>query len=239
LSSSTQTPAVPRNRLLAALPEQEWERLRDRLTPVDLPLRRELMIPGEMIEAAYFVETGSVSMVAGLEDGTRIEVGLVGVEGMVGLPLVLGTVEASLEAMVQVPGSALRLSTGGFNAALAEAPSLGPLLLRYVNSFHAQVSQTAACNGRHHIEQRLARWLLMTHDRAGGESFPMTQEFMSTMLGVRRPGVTLAVGMLQKAGLVRHDKGRLHVLDRERLEEAACECYGIVRDRYAWLMGQR
>lgn len=196
-------------------------------------------MPGEPIEAAYFIESGSSSMIAVMEDGARIEVGLIGPEGMVGLPLLLGTAEAALEAMVQIPGEALRLAATGFQAALAEAPSLGPLLLRYLDSFHAQVSQTAACNGRHQVEQRLARWMLMTHDRAGGDGFPMTQEFLSTMLGVRRPGVTLAVGILQRAGLVRHEKGHMHILDREGLESAACECYGVVRSRYSWLEEKR
>lgn len=213
----------------------EWQHLRPRLRSVELPLKKELMVPDTPVEAAYFVEAGSVSMVAALEDGARVEVGLVGFEGMVGLPLVLGTAEASLEAMVQVPGTALRLVANEFDAALAEAPSLPPLLLRYVHSFHAQVSQSAACNGRHRLEQRLARWLLMTHDRAGGESFPMRQEFMATMLGVQRPSVTIAVGTLQQAGLIRHRNGRLDVLDREGLEAASCECYGIVRNRFAWL----
>jgi CRP-like cAMP-binding protein len=229
----------PRNRLLAGLPDAEWQRLSPRLQPVELPVKRELMRPGEPIAAAYFVESGSVSMIADLEDGARVEVGLVGFEGMVGLPLALGTREASLEAMVQVPGAALRLPAAQFDAALAEAPALHPRLLRYVNSFHAQVSQTAACNGRHKLEQRLARWLLMTHDRAGSDTFTMTQEFMSTMLGVQRPSVNIAVGILNKAGLIRHERGRLHVLDREGLENAACECYRITRQRFAWLEGGR
>lgn len=239
MSLYTRSGPPRRNLLLAALPDREWQSLQHRLHSVDLSLKQELMTPNEVIEAAYFVETGSVSMIADFEDGARIEVGLIGPEGMIGLPLMLGTTEAVLEAMVQIPGSALRLVAGEFGAALAEAPSLGPLLLRFVNSFHAQVTQTAACNGRHHIEQRLARWLLMTHDRAGGESFQMTHEFLSTMLGVQRPGVTLAVSMLQKAGLIRHERGRLHVLDRKGLEHVACECYGIVRDRYAWLIERR
>lgn len=239
MSSSDRNSAPPRNRLLAALPEGEWQRLAHRLKPVELPLRLELMLPGEPIEAAWFIEAGSVSMIAALEDGARIEVGMVGSEGMVGLPLALGTAEAALEAMVQVPGSALRVAAGGFDAVLAEAPSLRPLLLRYVNSFQAQVSQTAACNAHHNLGQRLARWLLMTHDRTGGEGFPMKQEFLSSMLGVHRPSVNIAVRTLQKAGLIRHEKGHLHVLDREGLEDAACECYGVVRGRFAWLTGRR
>jgi CRP-like cAMP-binding protein len=140
-------------------------------------------------------------------DGVRIEVGLVGPEGMVGLPVLLGAETSTLEAMVQVDGVALRLSAAAFRAALTALPTLLGLLLRYVDAFHSQVTQSAACNGRHQIEQRLARWLLMTHDRVEGDSFQMTQEFMAAMLGVRRPGVTLAMSALQRAGLVQHEKG--------------------------------
>ena len=131
---------------------------------------------------------------------------------------------------------AMRMPAAAFRAALARMPAFLSLLLRYVDAFHVQVSHSAACNSRHHIEQRLARWLLMTHDRVAADSFHMTQEFMSTMLGVRRPGVTLAMGALQRAGLVQHDKGAARVLDRPDLEAASCECYGIVQQRFDWLM---
>jgi CRP-like cAMP-binding protein len=154
---------------------------------------------------------------------------------MVGISLLLGAPTSALEGLVQVDGTALRLPAAAFRAALSEMPALLGLLLRYVDAFHVQVSQTVACNGRHQIEQRLARWLLMTHDRVEGDSFTMTQEFMSAMLGVQRPGVTLAIGALQRAGLVQHDKGSARVLDRPGLEAASCECYGIVRQRFDWL----
>ena len=234
--SSHPTPQTVRNRLLRLLPPAELERLWPRLEPVELVVRSVLLAPGAAVESVHFMETGTVSMIAMLEDGTQIEVGLVGPEGMAGLPLLLGAATSPLEGMVQVGGTALRLPAAGFRAALAEAPSLLGLLLRYVDAFHVQVAQTAACNNRHQIEQRLARWLLMTHDRVEGDSFTMTQEFMSAMLGVQRPGVTLAVGALQRAGLVRHDKGSMRVLDRPGLEAAACECYGIARRRFDWLM---
>ena len=122
-----------------------------------------------------------------------------------------------------------------FRNALKAIPKLSATLLRYVDAFQLQVSQTAACNSRHHIEQRLARWLLMTHDRAEGDTFTMTQEFMSTMLGVRRPGVTLALGALQRAGLVQHERGTMRMIDRAGLEAASCECYEVVRRRYEWM----
>ncbi len=221
-----------RNHLLAALPEAERAALWPQLEPVPLPLMTLLLRPDVPIEAAYFPVSGTVSMVAAMQDGAQIEVGLVGREGMVGLPLLLGAQSSALEALVQAEGEALRLPAADFHASLARLPSLMPLLLRYLDAFHVQVAQTAACNGRHRIEQRLARWLLMTQDRVEADAFTMTQEFLSRMLGVQRPGVTLAVGALGRAGLVRHARGVMHVLDRAGLEAATCECYGIVRRRF-------
>ena len=235
---STPTPQTVRNRLLRLLPLADLERLLPRLEPVELSLKSVLLEPGAAIESVHFVETGTVSIIAMLDDGTRVEVGLVGPEGLVGISLLLGAPIAPLEGMVQVSGTALRLPAAAFRATLAEMPALLGVLLRYVDAFHVQVSQTAACNGRHQIEQRLARWLLMTHDRVESDSFQMTQEFMSTMLGVQRPGVTLAIGALQRAGLVQHDKGSVRVLNRPGLEAASCECYGTVQQRFDWLWAQ-
>lgn len=231
------TPRTVRNRLLRLLPPGDLDRLWPRLEPVELSLKTVLLTPDAVVEAMHFVETGTVSMIAMLEDGAQVEVGLVGPEGVVGLPLLLGAPTSPLEGIVQVSGTALRLPAAGFRAALAEMPALLGLLLRYVDAFHVQVAQSAACNSRHQIEQRLARWLLMTHDRVESDRFFMTQEFMSTMLGVRRPGVTLAIGALQRAGLVRHSKGNVQVLDRPGLEAASCECYEAVQRRFDWLMG--
>lgn len=233
--SSGLTPRPVRNRLLRLLPPADLERLWPRLELVELSLKAVLLTPGAAVDSVHFVETGTVSMIATLGDGTQIEVGLVGPEGMTGLPLLLGASTSPLEGMVQVNGAALRLPAAAFRAALAEMPAFLALLLRYVDAFHFQVAQSAACNSRHQIEQRLARWLLMTHDRVEGDSFSMTQEFMSTMLGVQRPGVTLAIGALQRAGLVQHHRGNMRVLDRPGLEAAACECYETVRKRFDWL----
>ena len=235
---SRPTPQAVRNRLLRLLPLADLERLCPRLEPVELSVKTLLLEPGAAVESVYFVETGTVSMIATLEDGVRIEVGLVGPEGLVGVSLLLGAPTAPLEAIVQVGGTALRMPAAAFRAALAGMPAFLSLLLRYVDAFHVQVSHSAACNSRHHIEQRLARWLLMTHDRVGEDSFLMTQEFMSIMLGVRRPGVTLAIGALQRAGLVRHEKSHVRMIDRPGLEAACCECYELVRRRFDWLTAQ-
>ncbi|HEY0419785.1 MAG TPA: Crp/Fnr family transcriptional regulator, partial [Acetobacteraceae bacterium] len=203
--------------------------LQPRLKAVELPFREVLHEPGKPIEAVYFPETGWISMLAYLESGDAAEVGLVGREGMIGLPVLLGADSNDLEAMVQCPGTALRIDAQAFREELERIPALRTLLLRYALVHHEQVARTAACNGRHQIDQRLARWLLMAHDRAEGDDFPMTHEFLSMMLGVRRAGVTVSAGTLQKAGFIRYEKGRIQVTDRPGLESAACECYGIVR----------
>ena len=232
-------PAVPavRNRLLAALAPDDLARLWPRLEAVETTVRQVIQKAGEPVSAVYFPETGWASMLTTLADGNAAEVGLCGSEGMVGLPLLLGVDTGFVEAMIQGPGTMLRLDAGAFRQALEDIPRLERLLLRYSMAFHEQVGQTAACNGHHAIDQRLARWLLMAHDRAEGDEFPMTQEFLALMLCVHRPGVTLAARLFQQAGLVRYGKGSIRITDREGLEEAACECYGTVRQRFELLLG--
>jgi CRP-like cAMP-binding protein len=220
---------APRNRLLAALPADSLLRLRPKLSRAELPLRQVLHRPEVPINTVYFPEHGWCSMVAYLEDGDAAEVGLIGFEGMVGLPVVLGDEFDDLEAMVQGPGTAFSLGAAALRRAMADDPALRDLLLRYALVHHGQVARTAACNGRHQTEQRLACWLLMAHDRADGDEFPMTHEFLAMMLGLRRAGVTVAAGMLQKAQFIRYERGRIEVTDRPGLESIACECYGITR----------
>jgi CRP-like cAMP-binding protein len=230
------TPA-PRNRLLAALPPEDLALLWPRLEAVKLPFRKVLHALGEPITAVHFPVAGYVSMLAHLNDGDAAEVGMVGSEGMVGLPLLLGADRDGLEALVQAPGAALRIGATAFRESLEDIPALRSLLLRYALIHHGQVVRTAACNGRHYIEQRLARWLLMAHDRTEGDSFPMTHEFFGTMLGVRRSGVSIAAGQLQKAGFIRYERGRIEVTDRPGLESVACECYCIARRTSDELLG--
>ena len=225
-----------RNRLLALAPDSELQRFQESFETVTLTPRDILLRPDQMVGGVMFVETGVVSMIAHLEDGTRIEVGVAGPEGMIGLPLLLGAKLSAVEAMVQARGTGLRLPAATFVAMLKQAPVLQKAMLRYVDTFQAQVQQSAACNARHRIEQRLARWLLTMHDRVEGDSFVMTHEFMSALLGVRRPGVTLAIGALQRAGLLRHERGRVTLIDRPGLQQVTCECYETVRRRFAWLV---
>jgi CRP-like cAMP-binding protein len=227
----------PHNRLLAALPPEILAALWPRLEAVELPFRRILHAPSEPITGVYFPETGYVSAVAYMEDGDAAEVGLIGQEGMVGLPVLLEADSDDIETMVQSPGTALRMDAAAFRAELDRAPAFRTILLRYALVHHGQVARTAACNGRHHTDQRLARWLLMAHDRVKEDEFPMTHEFLAMMLGVRRAGVTIAAGQLQKAGFIRYERGCIEVTDRPGLESAACECYGIVRRAQDRLLG--
>jgi CRP-like cAMP-binding protein len=172
-----------------------------------------------------------------MEDGDAAEVGMVGREGMIGLPVLLGADHDDIEGMVQSPGTALRMDAQAFREELERLPASRTLLLRYALVHHGQVARTAACNGRHHVDQRLARWLLMAHDRVEGDEFPMTHEFLSMMLGVRRAGITVAAGQFQKAGFIHYERGCIDVTDRPGLESVACECYGIVRRAQDRLLG--
>jgi CRP-like cAMP-binding protein len=226
-----------RNRLLASLPPADFGRLAASLTPVTLSLKQFLIEADEPIEAAYFVETGMVSYLAYLEGGEAIEVGIIGTEGMVGMPLILGVDSAPAGAMVQMAGTALRISPTALRQAFNESEALRTHLLRYMQALYTQVSQTAVCNGHHSLEERLSRWLLMAHDRAEGDQFPMTHEFMALMLGVRRAGVTVTAGTLKQAGLIHYTNGHMTILDRPSLEAAACECYGTVQRHFEQLLG--
>ena len=232
-----QQQSIVRNRLLAALPPDVLAQLLPNLHRVGPPLRKTLAVPAKLIEAVYFVESGWVSMVTHLDEGTQAEVGLIGREGMVGQSLATGVDTAFAEAYVQGAGEALQMEAGAFKRELDAHPPLFRCLLRYTEAMHAQTMQTAACNGRHHIEQRLARWILMAHDRADGDELPLTQEFMAMMLCVQRPSVTVVARTLQQAGIIRYAQGRVTVVDRDGLEATACDCYRAVRERFDQLLG--
>lgn len=227
----------PGNRLLAALPSEELVELRPHLERVQLALRDVLYEQGCPMRHVYFPETAVVSFTSTLGDGGTVEVGTAGREGMVGLPAFLGDDTSFMRAIAQVPGAALRMDVAAFMRVARAPNALHRLLLRYTQAFLTQVAQTAACNAAHLVEQRCARWLLMTHDRVNGGEFPMTHEFLALMLGVRRAGVTLTMCALQEARLVSYTRGRVAVTDRAGLERAACECYGTVRGHFERLLG--
>ena len=224
------------NRILSALPRDEYERISPRLEYTLLTPSKILYRPGESIAHVYFPLRGTVSITAMMEDGREVEVGIVGREGMLGLPLVLGTDTAPLKAAVQVPDGAMRLRAGAFGEELERGRGLRRLLLRYAQAFFIQTAITAACNRLHEIERRLARWMLMCQDRTDSDLLPMTHEFFAQMLGAGRPSVTLAAGSLQKRGLITYKRGKVKVNDRAGLERAACECYGVVRRERTRLM---
>jgi len=225
------TPVSSHNELLSMLPPAELGQLRPLLTRVRLVNGQSLHEAGERIGQVFFVEQGFVLMVAeadGSSPGT--EVGLIGREGMVGLPALLGSQVASFNrAMVQMPGSALRMSASALRDSLDVLPILRRLLLQALEVSMAQLAQTAACNGQHSLPQRLARWLLMAHDRVDGDEVALTHEFLATMLAVRRSGVTNALGPLQAAAVVGQRRGHVTICDRVGLEAAACGCYGRVQ----------
>lgn len=222
--------APPANLLLAALPAREYRRLLPHLEPVPLEFGDILYEPGDAIPHVYFPGSGIISLLSKVGGRKVLEVGVVGNEGVAGLPAVLG-VRASLNrGLVQSAGAAVRVKAAPLRREFERGGALRRLLHRYLHSLLTQISQSAACNRFHGAEARLSRWLLMTHDRVGADEFRLTQQFLSNMLGVRREAVSKAAGALQRRGLVDYTRGRITVLDRAGLEAAACECYRVIRD---------
>ena len=226
-----------RNRLLFALNRDDFDLLQPDLEPVALELRQWLIEAGEPIQQVYFPEHGIVSILADTSQG-RIEVGLIGPEGMAGLPVVLGIDHSPHGYMVQAAGKALRITTPELRTALQQSPALQAGFLLYAHALMVQTAQTAYANARFTIEARLARWILMTDDRLAREDLPLTHDFLSIMLGVRRPGVTIAVQNLESIRLIRAKRGSISVLDRTGLEEVADDAYGLAEAEYARVMGQ-
>jgi CRP-like cAMP-binding protein len=219
------------NKILLALSNPECAALFSKLKFLPLPVRTVLNEAGETIQFAFFMNSGLASILSLMADGKSVEVGLTGKEGFVGLPLVAGLSTSPTRVIVQVAGSAFRVAAKDLTEALSECPSLATSLQRFSQEMALQASQAAACNRLHEVDQRLARWLLMSQDRLDtldGAVVPLTQEFLAHMLGTRRASVTVAAGVLQKAGLITYNRGSVRVKDRARLEAAACECYGIM-----------
>jgi CRP-like cAMP-binding protein len=195
------------------------------LSPVSLAQKEVLHEQGAPLAHVYFVEEGVVSVLTRMADGTAIEVGMIGIEGVVGTSVLLGSEVANHLAIVQVPGSALRMKAAACKAAFDQSAAVRAVMMRFIDGLWDLSTQTAACNRLHTIEQRCARWLLMAHDRLHADIMPMTHEFLASMLGVRRAGVTETAGALQRSGLIRYHHGHLTIVDREGLEATACECY--------------
>lgn len=223
---------VTGNRLLAAMPRETVERLAPEFETVSIRVPEVLHRVGRQVEHVYLPHSGMGSIVTPLRRGIRIEAATIGNEGLLGVAYLLGDALATEETMIQLPGEAIRLRVRVLRAEFDRDDVLRSLLLRYSQLLMGQIAQGSACNRVHPIEARCARWLLSTHDRVSGDVFPLTQEFLAMMLGVRRAGVSVAQHKLQQDGLIRYTRGNISIIDRKGLESASCECYRVVQDRF-------
>jgi CRP-like cAMP-binding protein len=222
-----ETPNTPGNLLLASLSTEEYARVEPHLRPVVLTLGDIIYRREEVLEYVYFPITAVISLLNDLEDGTGVEVGLVGFEGVAGVSATIGAIENKI-ATIQHTGTALRLDANSFRGEFQRGGALHEMVLRYMYALSSQISQSVVCNVRHSVEQRLIRWLLMHYDRVREDSFTLTQEFIAAMLGVRRAGVSEAAKNLQHMGLINYSRGHIHIVDKAGLEQSGCECYGVV-----------
>jgi CRP-like cAMP-binding protein len=225
------------NRLLSRLPANDYERLLPHFKTLSLNISTVLYEANAPIEFAYFPHNCVLSAIALVSDGEGIEVGTIGNEGMAGLTVFLGPCTSPNRVFIQVAGDCLRIEAEALAVEAKKSPAINDLLLRHHLAFFNQVTQSIACNGLHSLTQRCCRWLLMTHDRVDGDDLPLTHEFLSLMLSVRRPGVTEALQNLQSQGLISAGRGTIKVVNRPGLEAACCECYRVVANEYQRLLG--
>jgi len=217
------------NEILRGLPRDEFGSVLPKLELVRMQPRQVLHETGDTMRSVYFCNTGLISILSVLSDGKSVEVGLIGREGLIGLPLIAGFRTAANRAVVQIKGTALRVDSDAFAVLLRECPRFERKLQQFSQIMAMQATQIAACNRLHEVEARLARWLLMSADRVGSASLGLTQEVLGQMLGTRRSSVTVAAGVLQKAGLISYTRGDVRIVQRAKLERAACECYGLMQ----------
>jgi len=218
-----------KNRILLAIPDNEFWLLRPHLENVELDSHKILHEAHELLQYAYFPNDGLLSLVVVLAEGKTVEAGIVGKEGLVGIPAIAGLKRSPLREVVQITGEGSRVPVGRLSELLGEAKELRQQLERFSVLLGLQMAQTAGCNRLHDVEQRLARWLLMAQDRVSSASLPITHDFLATMLGTDRPSVSLAAGTLQKAKVIEYNRGSLRILNRAELERISCECYGVIR----------
>jgi CRP-like cAMP-binding protein len=239
MAASRKAADPPVNRLLSLLSPRDYARLRPHLYRIPLKYRQSLYRAHKPLEWVYFIETGVGSLVNTMANGQASEVGTIGNEGLVGLPILFGDDRAPTSVYIQVPGIGLHMKATLFKKELARSASMRAVMLHYAHAFFNQVAQSAACNQFHSIEQRCCRWMLMTHDRMQSNQFLLTQEFLAMMLGVQRTGVTAAAGALQRAGLIRYSRGNVTIVDRPGLIRRSCECYGVSKKEFDRLLGGR
>jgi CRP-like cAMP-binding protein len=232
ISLAQEVHSLGKNRILSGLPPEDYERLAPHLEQVEMPLGQVLYEAGSRIDHVYFPLNSLISLVSQLSDGSGVEVGIIGFEGMSGLSIVLGVETSQHEAMVQINDGAMRMSAQTLRDEFKRGGAMQSLLLRYTQSLMVQMSQVAACNRLHTVEERLARWLLMSHDRCTCDDLPLTQEFLALMLGVRRAGVTTSALALQGEGYIQYKRGHITVTDRDGLEDYSCECYRVLNAEF-------
>ncbi|HYY56343.1 MAG TPA: Crp/Fnr family transcriptional regulator [Pyrinomonadaceae bacterium] len=232
MTSSTNNSNPRQNRILAGLSTEEYERLHPHMEEVKLHLGDVLARPDEPIEYVYFPHRGTLSVIATMEDGSEIEVGVIGNEGMSGLPVVLGTNSMPLKTIVQIANGATRMRSDALREEVVRGGQFQKSLLCYGHAFFVQTAQTAACNRLHRLDGRLARLLLMCQDRTRSDELELTHEFLAAMLGVRRAGVSEAAARLQAEGVISYSRARIHIVDRKGLEAASCECYEVVKKEF-------
>jgi CRP-like cAMP-binding protein len=237
MSVSVRPTAPSENRLLAALPNDEYERLFPTLREVSFSLGEVVYEFGGHLDYVFFPTTAIVSLLYTMENGASAEMGLTGNDGVVGIALFMGGGTMPNRAVVQSAGGALRMKAKVLQDEFARGGKFQRLLLRYTQALITQISQTAVCNRLHSVEQQLCRWLLLSHDRVAADELIMTQELIADMLGVRREGVTVAAGRLQDEGAISYVRGHIKILDRQKLEETVCECYQVVKDEFDRLLG--
>jgi CRP-like cAMP-binding protein len=225
------------NRLLAALPREEYERLLPKLQPVSLPIDVVLNRPEEPIQYVYFPGNCVISMIYTMKDGASSEVGLVGNEGMSGMRILFGADTTPQHSIVRIAGRALRMRANALRDELRFDSKIQILLLRYAQALLTQTRQAVACNSLHTIDKRLCRELLMLHDRVKSDRLPLTHEIIARMLGTQRAGITLAAGTLQRDGLIRYSRGKITILNRAGLESCVCECYEVIKQEFNSLLG--
>ncbi len=227
---------APQNQLLAALPSIDYQRILMHLYPVSLTIKQLLYEENSPIDHVYFPLSCVASQVVKMQNGDSVEIATIGSEGLVGLPAVLGDDQTPLTVFVQIEGQALRMRTSDMQEEMARAGPLLKIVLRYTEALFIQVAQGSACSRLHLVQQRCARWILATHDRIGRDEFTLTQEFLCQMLGVRRATVSEAASSLQEAGLIRYSRGKMTIVDREKLKKFSCECYGVIQTAYQRLL---
>lgn len=237
MSATADTAAPTKNRLLAMLPREEYERILPHLGHVAFSLGEVVYESGGRMDHIYFPATAIISLLYTMENGSSAEMGMAGKDGLVGIALFMGGDTMPNRAVVQSAGGAFRMKARVLQDEFARGGAFQRLLLRYTQALITQMSQTAVCNRLHGIEQQLCRWLLLSRDRLDSDELVMTQELIANMLGVRREGVTAAAGRLQEQGLISYVRGRIRILDRPGLEASVCECYKVVKDEYDRLLG--